>query len=125
MNLQKLTSELGIIMEGLLSFAEFEEIYSHRLYKNYQYTDSVRQNMIETRSAWVVERIFALQHGESALCGADTQLWSLKIFEDASILLVCTDKKGTVVYFEHRDPVEYPKEELSFILERGVLALRS
>ncbi len=122
MNLQKLTSDL---VDGLLSFADFEAVYPHRLYKNYQYTDSVRENMIETRSAWVVERIFALQLDERALQMADIQLWSLKIFEDASVLLVCTDKQGTVLYFEHRDPVEYPKEELAFILERGVLALRS
>jgi len=56
---------------------------------------------------------------------AEIQLWSLKIFPDASILLVCTDKKGAVLYFEHRDPVEYPKQELAFIFDRGVLSLRS
>lgn len=118
MNLQKLTQKI-------MSFDNIGALYPHRLYKNYRYTDSVRENMLQTRSSWVVERIFALQERERALQSADTQLWVLKIFPDASILLACTDNEGAVLYFEHRDPVEYPKEELSFILEQGVLSLRS
>lgn len=84
----------------------------------------VRENMILTRSSWVVERIFALQQGERALQNTQIQHWDLKIMPDVSVLLVCADEQGQVIYFEHRDPVQYPKEDLSFTLRRNILDIR-
>ncbi len=119
MNLQKHTFE--ITWPPIFS----QQSYPHRLYKSYHYTDQLRENMILTRSSWVVERIFALQDGERALKNAKIQHWDLKIMPDRSILLVCANEQGRVIYFEHRDPVEYPKEDLSFTLRRNILDIRN
>ncbi len=119
MNLQKHISEIAFL--PVFSRAN----YPHRLYKNYHYTDQLRENMVFTRSSWVVERIFALQLAERALQNAKIQHWDLKIMPDRSILLVCAGDQGRVIYFEHRDPVEYPKEDLSFTLRRNILDIRN
>lgn len=118
MNVQK-------IISNLINLDQFAPHYPHRLYKNCQYTDGVREKLIEEGASWVVERIFALQLDQKALKNTKTQLWSLSIFPDRSVLLVCTDKKGIVIHFEHRDPVKYPKENIALVFSDGVLKLKN
>lgn len=118
MLLQKLTKTLR-------DFEKQSPCYPHRVYEGYAYTESVREKAAETSCLWIIHRIFQLQQSERALKLHDIQLWDFKIFPDSSVLLLCMNGAGETVYYEHRDPVQFPKEDLSFILDHGVLKLRS
>ncbi len=119
MNLQKYTSELP--------FLPFRSIaqYSHRLHRNFFYTDDVREMMCEKFNSWVIDHIFALQEHESGLQMLDIQHWDLKNMPDGSILLSCSDEQGRVVYYEHGHCDVAVVENEAFVLDHSVLSLRN
>jgi hypothetical protein len=118
MNLQKYIPELAFLP------AMMAARYTHRLYKNYEYTDSVRASMCEKSSSWVVERIFALQLDERIRFYNGVQLWDLRMLPDGAALFTCADTSGEILYYEHFYPEGIPSEDVSFALQWGVLNVR-
>lgn len=119
MNLQSYIPEFPFLP------AIFTPRYTHRLYKNYEYTDQVRQNMLEKSSSWVVDRIFALQLDEKGRFNGGIQHWSLKKSPDGTVLLMCADEQGQILYFEQGFSFDFPSGDLSFVLKDRVLNVKN
>ena len=99
--------------------------YPHRLHSGFYYTESVRSGMIEQGCGWVVDHIFALQNGQMNISVFETQIWEFKILPDRSVMLSCLDDKGHTVYYEHRAAVDYPRDDMRFVLDKRVLKILS
>ena len=98
--------------------------YPHRLYRDYSYTDDVREEMLNEGTRWMVEHIFALQEQNALLKSASLQYWDFKTLDDGSLLISCRDGKGRELYFEQGHSDRAMCENTSFMLNRTILDIR-
>lgn len=98
--------------------------YSHRLFRDFKYTDAVRKIMLERGLSCTVEYIFTLQQSEKELLNARVQYWNLKNMPDGSIFLCCVDEFGSIIHYEQGYSDVVSIGDVSFTLSRNVLRLR-
>ncbi len=100
------------------------EIYPHRLFKEYGYSESVRAALHERSSSWVIDRIFALQQDESGINHIHEQYWTLKNLPLGRVLLMCSQSRGgEVIYYEDIIPIKRPVFDCEMALKNNVLTM--
>lgn len=117
MNLQEL-------IFGEPSQAQNEPIYPHRLHDDLYFTDHVREALHFSRSSWVMDRIFGLQHDENILAETSFQHWKVTLCPDSQILFACYDQQGRILFHELHHPRAGFSVDLLLILEDGILQLK-
>lgn len=109
----------------LKQFTGTENWYQHALFRAFTYTDGVRFVAREAGAYWLLDRIFGLQYESEKIQGEPFQVWDLKVHDDKTATLTCTDGNDGPVHQETISFTDFPISTIRFYLINQVLLLPS
>ena len=110
---------------ALKQFTGTENWYQHPLFRAYKYTDGVKYLAGEAGAYWLLDRIFGLQYESEKIQGEPFQVWDLKVHDDKTATLTCTDGNDGPVHQETISFTDFPISIIRFYLTDQVLLLPS
>jgi hypothetical protein len=110
-----MTQERTLTKTALRQFTGTERWYRHPLVRAVLYTEGA-QYVAETGGAyWLLDEIAFAQKSEAAVAAEEFQTWTLKVREDRSATLVCSDGNLNKVY----------RKEITLYFSNNVILLPS
>ena len=80
---------------------------------------------VEAGAYWLLDQIFALQYEITRLQGELFQVWDLKVHNDKTATLKCTDGNLGALHEETLEFTDFPLPDFRFYLTDNVLLLPS
>lgn len=108
----------------LADFTGTEQIYRHSLVRHIVYTDGARHVARAGEAYWLIDKIACAQL-EPLHAKQEFQLWHLKVKDDLSADLICTDGNGTTISEERVGYTDFPLPEIKFYVTNNTILLPS
>lgn len=111
-----------LTLSDLAQFSGSETFYRHSLVRKVIYTEGVQYVAEAGEAYWLIDKIACAQleprHAEQ-----EFQVWDLKVKEDRSAVLVCTDGNENTVSTEQISFTDFPLIEIRFFLSNNTIML--
>jgi hypothetical protein len=99
--------------QNLRQFTGSEHWYRHGLARNIVYTDGAKYVAEEGGAYWLLDTIAISQRLEKAVAAEAFQVWKLKVREDRTASLVCSDGNDIVVLKQEIPFTDFPRDEIT------------
>ena len=120
-----MTNSSKLTKEDLSQFIGSENRYRHGINRNVTFTDGAKFVADEGGAYWLLDTIAICQVHEKNVSGEGFQLWKLKVKEDRTASLECTDGDNNVVYTQHIEFTDFPLDEITLYFANNVIHLPS
>jgi hypothetical protein len=111
--------------QNLRQFTGSETWYRHALVPNVVYTDGAKYVAEEGGGYWLLDTIAFSQRYEKAVAAEAFQVWTLKVREDRTASLVCSDGNDNVVYKQDIPFTDFPLDEITLWFADNTIFLPS
>jgi len=111
--------------DHLRQFTGTENWHQHGINRKILFTDGAKYVADEGGAYWLLDAIAIVQRFEKAVAAEEFQVWRLKVREDRSASLVCSDGNNNIVYTQHIEFTDFPIDEITLWFENGVIYLPS
>ena len=109
----------------LRQFTGTETWYRHALNPKVVYTEGVRYVADKGSAYWLMDAIAIAQLTEKKVAVEAFQVWTLKVHEDRSALLVCDDGNDNVVYAQTIEYTDFTMPEIKIYFTDDTILLPS
>lgn len=109
----------------LRQFIGTETWYRHALNAKVVYTEGVRYVAEKGGAYWLIDAIALAQLTEKEVASEAFQVWTLRVHEDRSALLVCDDGNDNLVYAQTFACTDFPMDSLKLYFTDNTLLLPS
>lgn len=108
----------------LHQFTGSECFYRHPLFRGFVYTEGVQYLAEKAGAYWLIDKIFACQQVPK-LSAEGFQFWTLRVEEDRSARLACTDGNDRRLHRETLGYTDFPLPEIKLYFTDRTLLLPS
>jgi hypothetical protein len=106
-------SEHTLTAEALRQFTGTEHWYRHGLARNVTYTDGAKYMAEHGGAYWLLDVIAIAQRCDKKVAAEPFQSWTLKVSDDDSAVIVCTDGNYTELYRQALEFTDFPLPEIA------------
>jgi hypothetical protein len=108
----------------LAQFTGSECWYRHPLNRSITYTDGAQYVAEAGGAYWLLDAIVSHQH-DARVLAEPFQVWTLKVADDRSALLICEDGDHGLVTSQVIEFTDFPLTEITLWLQNSVIFLPS
>ena len=109
----------------LRQFTGSENWYRHGINRNVLFTDGAKYVADEGQAYWLLDAIAICQRYETAVAAEPFQVWTLKVQADRTATLVCDDGNNNIVFSQHIEFTDFPRDEITLWFANNVIYLPS
>ncbi len=120
-----MTKSTQLNEQNLRQFTGSENWYRHGLVRNILFTDGAKFIADEGGAYWLLDAIALCQRTEKHVAAEEFQVWTLKVHEDRTASLACTDGNDHIVYTQHIAFTDFPISEITLWFANHTIYLPS
>ena len=109
----------------LRQFTGSENWYRHGINRNVLFTDGAKYVADEGQAYWLLDAIAICQRYETAVAAEPFLVWTLKVQADRTATLVCDDGNNNIVFSQHIEFTDFPRDEITLWFANNVIYLPS
>jgi hypothetical protein len=109
----------------LRQFAGSENWYRHGLVRDILFTDGAKYVADEGGAYWLLDEIALTQRFEKRFAAKRFQVWTLKVREDRTASLTCSDDNDELVYTKHIEFTDFPADAVTLWFANNTIYLPS
>ncbi len=120
-----MTKTTVLTESDLNQFTGTETWFRHGINRDVLYTDGAQFVAEHGGAYWLLDAIAIAQQFDKRVAAEPFQVWTLKVCDDRSATLTCSDGDDNIVYTQEIKFTDFPLAEIRLWLAGGVIYLPS